>query len=70
MNLLMQIARNANGFYRACCPALPGCVVYAESREEARSKLGQAVEGYLARLDETLPRELGNLQRPRQCPAA
>jgi len=58
MKLLIQMAQQANGSYRACCPALPGCVVYGQSRAEAQSNIDQAVKGYLASLDVALPRRL------------
>jgi len=58
MKLTVRITRKIDGFYRAVCPALPGCVVFAETRADAESKISQAVEGYLASLDVALPREL------------
>ncbi|MFW6132537.1 MAG: type II toxin-antitoxin system HicB family antitoxin [Planctomycetota bacterium] len=44
--------------YRASCPGLPGCRVYADSLEHARAKIRDAVAGYLASMDVALPREL------------
>lgn len=59
MKLTMQMARTAEGFFRAWCPALPGCVVIAETRAEAEAQIAKAIEGYVASLDVALPRELG-----------
>ena len=59
MKLTVHITRGVEGFYKATCPALPGCAVLAETRSEAEIKIAKAVEGYLASLDVALPRELG-----------
>lgn len=61
MNLAIRISRNATFGYRATCPALPGCTVYGDTAEEARNKIHEAVNGYVAHLEMTLPRELGRL---------
>ena len=61
MNLAIRIARQVDHTYRAWCPSLPGCTVYGESVDEVRGKIQDAVRGYVARLEEALPRELGRL---------
>jgi predicted RNase H-like HicB family nuclease len=61
MNLAIHIAKKAESAYRAWCPSLPGCMVYGQSREEARGKIRDAVRGYLASLEVSLPRELERL---------
>lgn len=58
MRMTVQITRGSDGFYRARCPALPGCSVVALTRDEAHAEIAEAVEGYLASLDVALPREL------------
>lgn len=58
MKLVVRMARQENGMYHAWCPALPGCRVLGDSIAEARSKIQLAVEGYLAHLQDVLPREL------------
>ncbi|MCK4276625.1 MAG: type II toxin-antitoxin system HicB family antitoxin [Phycisphaerae bacterium] len=58
MKLLIRISRQTDRIYRACCPALPGCIVYGRSKAEAMSKINDAVGGYLGSLDVALPREL------------
>jgi len=59
MRMTVQITRGTDGFYRARCPALPGCAVVGLTRDEAHAKIAKAIEGYLASLDVALPRELG-----------
>jgi predicted RNase H-like HicB family nuclease len=61
MTLAIHIVKKTESEYRAWCPSLPGCSVCAQSREEARGKIEQAVRGYLASLEVALPRELGRL---------
>jgi predicted RNase H-like HicB family nuclease len=59
MKLTVQVTRATEGFFRAWCPALPGCAVMAETRAEAEAQIARAIEGYLGSLDVALPRELG-----------
>lgn len=59
MNLAIKLEHRIDGTYRACCPALPGCSVWGQSKEDAHVKIDLAVRGYLASLDVCLPRELG-----------
>ncbi|MEX2160038.1 MAG: type II toxin-antitoxin system HicB family antitoxin [Dehalococcoidia bacterium] len=35
------------GYYNAIVPALPGCVSYGASREEALKNIREAIEGYV-----------------------
>jgi len=63
MKLTVQMTRAAEGFFRAWCPALPGCVVMAETRAEAEAEIARAIEGYIASMDVALPRELGRRLR-------
>ena len=58
MKLAIRIKQQSDGNYRACCPSLPGCSVCGQTREDARSQIDLAVQGYLASLDVCLPREL------------
>lgn len=57
MKLLIRIAEERWG-HRAWCPALPGCSVMGQTRQEALELIQKAVDGYLASLDVALPREL------------
>lgn len=61
MALTIKIARTSDGAFRAWCPALPGCVVRAQSHGEAQRMVNQAISGYLASLNVALPRELTRL---------
>ena len=58
MRLAIKIKQQSNGTYWACCPSLPGCYVYGQTKEDTRSRIDLAVQGYLASLDVCLPREL------------
>jgi len=60
----MNLSRGLSGYYRAWCPALPGCVVWALSRREAKDKLRKAVLAYITNLEVVLPRELARLAGP------
>jgi predicted RNase H-like HicB family nuclease len=66
MSLAIRIAKERNQSYHAWCPALPGCEVYGRSAEEVRSRIEDAVRGYVARLEVALPRELGRLLSTRR----
>ena len=59
MKMTVHVRRVAEGYFKAWCPALPGCVVMAATRAEAEVQIVQAIEGYIASLDVALPRELG-----------
>jgi len=61
MKLAIRIARTSDGQFRAACPALPGCVVWGQTYQEAEEKINKAVCGYLASMNVALPRELGKL---------
>ena len=58
MKLAIRIKQQPNGTYQACCPSLPGCSVCGQTKEDVHSRMGLAVQGYLASLDVCLPREL------------
>ena len=58
MKLAITIQQQTDGTYWASCPSLPGCAVCGETKEDVHSRIDLAVQGYLARLDVCLPREL------------
>ena len=58
MKLVIKITQQPDGFYRAWCPSLPGCHASGRTKEDAREQIDLAVQGYLASLDVSLPREL------------
>ena len=61
MKVCVRIARTTSGRYLAWCPALPGCTVVAQSRQEAKRKIDEAFRGYLDHLETALPRELNRM---------
>ena len=63
MTSAVRIAGLHDGTYRAWCPSLPGCAVLGRSRREAKSRIRQAVCGYLRHLEVALPRELARVTR-------
>jgi predicted RNase H-like HicB family nuclease len=63
MQLVVRIADSTGGMYRAWCPALPGCAIYGNSRNEAQARIQQAVQGYVEHMDVALPRELARQRR-------
>jgi predicted RNase H-like HicB family nuclease len=61
MKLVVRIAREPTGEYRAWCPMLPGCDAQGASRDEALANMDSAVRGYLACLNVVVPMESGRL---------
>ena len=51
MKIPVRICQTKDNKYRAACQSLPGCVITAESYEDAEARLQQAVESYLASLN-------------------
>jgi predicted RNase H-like HicB family nuclease len=41
-----------DGYWVAECPSLPGCVSQGRTREEAVANIKEAIEGYIAALEE------------------
>jgi len=58
MKITVEIVQLSAEEYHAGCPALPGCVVSGQSREEVMMKMNQAIDGYLASLDVVFPWEI------------
>ncbi len=46
------ISRGEDGYWVAECPSLPGCISQGSSREEAIANIKEAIEGYIAALEE------------------
>ena len=62
MNIVIRISGpRLDGVFRACCPALPGCVVFGGSVREVRVRIRQAMQGYMEHMSVALPRELVRL---------
>jgi predicted RNase H-like HicB family nuclease len=70
MQIVVITVEVSPGIHKAHCPALPGCVVLAESREEALERLSNAVVGYFASLDATVPEKFEWVIREQEAYAA
>lgn len=45
-----------DGYYIAECPSLPGCISQGKTKEEAITKIKEAIEGYILTLqDDSIP---------------
>jgi len=58
MKLSIKILPNGRGGYTAVCPTLPGCMSKGDTREQARSKLDEAIRGYFAAMNNFVPENL------------
>ncbi|MCL4538025.1 MAG: type II toxin-antitoxin system HicB family antitoxin [Bacteroidetes bacterium] len=41
-----------DGYWIAECPSLPGCISQGKTKEEAISNIREAIDGYIAALEE------------------
>jgi len=41
-----------DGYWVAECPSLPGCISQGKTKEEAIANIKEAIEGYIAALEE------------------
>lgn len=55
MKLCIRIIQGDRGAFVATCPSLPGCVARGGSREEAISRLDEAICGYIAAVGDFVP---------------
>ncbi len=46
------ISRGEDGYWVAECPSLPGCISQGSTRDEVIRNIKEAVEGYVAALEE------------------
>ena len=46
------ISRGEDGYWVAECPSLPGCISQGRTREDAIQNIKEAIEGYVAALEE------------------
>ena len=52
-----------DGYWVAECPSLPGCVSQGKTKQEALANIKEAIEGYIAALEEdSLPVPEENFQ--------
>ncbi|OGO51999.1 MAG: hypothetical protein A2148_04095 [Chloroflexi bacterium RBG_16_68_14] len=47
-SIVLEFRREPEGGYTVTVPALPGCLTYGESFEEAMSRIDDAIAGWLA----------------------
>ncbi len=50
MKFRVLIEQDEDGRYIASCPSLPGCISQGANREEARTNIADAIDGYLKSL--------------------
>lgn len=55
MRLSIRIVENENGDFTAFCPTLPGCRSRGSSKHQARERLNDAIQGYLAAVSNFVP---------------
>jgi hypothetical protein len=55
MKVSVVLCRDPRGGHVARCPSLPGCVVNADTAENATQKMRRAVQSYLCSLDVCTP---------------
>ena len=48
----MVIYPGENGYWVVECPSLPGCVSQGKSKEEAIANIKEAIQGYIAALEQ------------------
>ena len=60
MKLRIKIMSNESGGYTATCPSLPGCVCQGKTREEAQTKIDEAICGYIAAIGDFVPEKLSH----------
>ena len=58
MELTVRIRPDRSRGFVATCPALPGCRGTGVSREQARTQLRDAIQGYQASVNEFVPSRL------------
>jgi len=59
MKLTVRIFNDEQGRYTAICPSLPGCRSEGGTREEARQRLEEAIQGYIAAVSNFVPENVG-----------
>jgi len=55
MKVCVYIRPSQQGGFVAMCQTLPGCIAWGETRGQARQKLEEAIEGYLAAVGDFVP---------------
>ena len=60
MKLCVRIDKSDRGGYTASCPSLPGCITYGQTPEEAKERMGEAIQGYLASVSDFVCENIGS----------
>ncbi len=55
LKLTVRIYDNDQGGFTAICPSLPGCCSHGQTRQEAKDRLGEAIQGYIAAVSNFVP---------------
>lgn len=58
MKVSIGIVQHESGCFRARCPSLPGCTSQAKTAEEARTRISDAISGYLAAMGGFVPDDI------------
>jgi len=58
MRLCVRIRPNEQGGFTAICPSLPGCTSSGQTEQQAKTKLEEAIRGYLASVNNFVPAQL------------
>ena len=58
MKVSIGIVEHESGFFQVRCPSLPGCTSQAKTVEEARSRICEAISGYLASMSGFVPDDI------------
>jgi len=58
MKLCVRIGKNVRGEYTASCPSLPGCTSRGQTEQQAKARLEEAIQGYLASLNNFVPEKI------------
>ena len=64
MKVVVKVGADGEGRVRAWCPALPGCITYGETEDDALAKIENLAKGYLASLDVPLPKRPVRVTQP------
>ena len=58
MKVVVRRFVNEEGGFTAVCPVLPGCSCRGTTQDEARSKIDEAIRGYMAAVNNFVPEKV------------
>jgi len=64
MKVVVKVGADGGGRVRAWCPALPGCITYGKTEDDALARIENLAKGYLASLDVPLPKQPVRVTQP------